>query len=239
MFSNERGARLMQRNQRQKLFLLLIPVFVLALTSCSTPPELPLQPRITFESIEFREVDGPDSLIVSVYFEDGNGDLGLSPFETYPPYHPYDFVLDNNGDTITIGSQPGLPAYNPIDYLILRNQAGEALDTVLVEINENHYNYFIKFFTKRNGRYTEFNWRNAPYYQTFDGRFPLLNTDTDDDGLRERPLEGVLRYGMTSSGWLFVFRDTLKVEVQIQDRALNKSNIVESPDFTLESIRVE
>ena len=54
-----------------------------------------------------------------------------------------------------------------------------------------------------------------------------------------RPLEGSLRYGMTSSGWLFLFRDTLKIEVMIQDRALNKSNVVSTPDFTLDMISVD
>ena len=89
------------------------------------------------------------------------------------------------------------------------------------------------------GEYEEFDWRDPPYYQTFDGRFPLLNTKIEDYQLVPRPLEGVLRYGMTSSGWLFLFRDTLKLEIMIQDRALNKSNVVESGDFTLEMIRVD
>ncbi len=215
-------------------FLVIAAGFI----SCNRPPELPVVPSIEFENIEFKEADGPDSLIVSIYFQDGDGDLGLAPYETDDPYHPYDILKNEDGDTIFIGSEPGLPEYNPIDYLILRDQDGIAKDTVLIGLNENHYNFFIRFFTKRNGKYTHFNWRDAPYYQTFDGRFPILNTVSAlDNGLRERPLEGSLRYGMTSSGWLFLFRDTMKVSIQIQDRALNKSNIVESPDFTLEQVR--
>ncbi len=209
------------------------------IAACNRAPELPVTPSIEFRNIEFKEVDGPDSLIVTIYFQDGDGDMGLTSSDIYDPYHPYDVVLDENEDTIRIGSRPGLPDYNPIDYIILRNSDGEAIDTILVEINENHYNYFVRFFQKKNGQYTEFNWRDAPYFQTFDGRFPLLNRDKSDGQLKERPLEGTLRYGMTSSGWLFLFRDSLKVSVQIQDRALHKSNVVESPDFTLESIRVE
>jgi len=206
--------------------------------ACNRAPELPVMPSIEFRDIEFKEVDGPDSLIITIYFEDGDGDMGLTSSDIYEPYQPYDVVLDENGDTIRIGSRPGLPDYNPIDYIILRNSDGEATDTILVELNENHYNYFVKFFPKKNGQYTEFDWRDPPYYQTFDGRFPLLNRDISDGQLKEKPLEGTLRYGMTSSGWLFLFRDSLKVSVQIQDRALNKSNVVESPDFTLESVRV-
>lgn len=222
----------------KNLFYFLF-ILVLTISACNRAPELPVTPSIEFYNIEFKEVDGPDSLIVTIYFQDGDGDMGLTSSDIYDQYRPYFIVLDENGDTVKIGSRPGLPEYNPIDYIILRNSDGEAIDTILVEINENHYNYFIRFFPKKNGQNTEFDWRAAPYYQTFDGRFPLLNRDIPDGQLKERPLEGTLRYGMTSSGWLFLFRDSLKISVQIQDRALHKSNVVESPDFTLESIRVE
>ncbi len=201
-------------------------------SGCTKPPDLPDTPSIEGEWVQFTEANGPDSLIISIYFKDGDGDLGLTSDNIDPPFHPYDVVLDNNGDTVKFGSKPGLPEYNPIDYIILRNDLGVPTDTVQVTINPNHYNYFVHFYEKKNGKYTEFDWRDKPYYQTFDGRFPLLNLAD-----RERPLEGSLRYGMVSSGWLFLFRDSLKVSVQIQDRALNKSNIIESPAFTLEEAK--
>ena len=220
-----------------KNLLLFSVISMLGLMACNRAPELPVIPVIDFQEVIFKEVDGPDSLIVSIYFEDGDGDLGLTSFDITDPFQPYDVVLDENGDTIRIGSRPDLPPYNPIDYIIIRDRDGNAVDTVLVELNENHYNFFVRFFTKKNGQYTEFDWRDPPYYQTFDGRFPLLNRDISDGQLRERPLEGELRYGMTSSGWLFLFRDSLKLTIQIQDRSLNRSNVVESPDFTLDMIR--
>lgn len=219
------------------IFALSLLILGMAM-ACNKPPELPIDPNIEFEYVQFKEADGADSLIISIYFKDGDGDLGLHPSETFPPYNSYDVVLNNNGDTVKIGSSPDLPAYNPVDYIILYDGKGEATDTVLVELNENHYNFFVRFFEKKNGEYTEFKWRDPPYYQTFDGRFPILNTDIVNGGLRERPLEGSLRYGMTSNGWLLLFRDSLKLQIQIQDRMLNKSNTVETPDFTLESITI-
>jgi len=205
------------------------------LTACHQPPDLPYEPKISFESVRLAEVtDGPDSLIVSVYFEDGNGDLGLFADETEAPYHPVNVIVDENGDPIYYGTRPpGLPDYNPIDWQILRNNDGLATDTILVEINDNHYNYFVRFYQKIGGDYVEFDWRAEPFYQTFDGRFPYLR---NIDDYSDRPLEGSLRYSMLSSGWLYVFRDTLKISVQIQDRALNQSNIVESGDFTMDGI---
>jgi hypothetical protein len=211
----------------------------LALAFCTRPPELPVIPKIGFESVQFKEVEGPDSLILAINFEDGDGDLGLTPFDIFEPYNAYDVKVDENGDTIYIGDQPGMPPYNPIDYVITRDNDGNPVDTIWVELNPDHYNIFVRFYEKKNGEYEEFDWRDPPYYQTFDGRFPLLNTKIEDNQLVSRPLEGVLRYGMTSSGWLFLFRDTLKLEVMIQDRALHKSNTVETGDFTLEMIRVD
>jgi hypothetical protein len=212
---------------------------LLALSFCTRPPELPVIPQIEFEYVQFKEVEGPDSLIISVFFRDGDGDLGLTSFDIFEPYQAYDVKLDQNGDTIFIGDNPDMPAYNPIDYVITRDDDGNPQDTIWVELNPDHYNIFVRFYEKMNGEYEEFNWRDPPYYQTFDGRFPLLNTKIEDNQLVIRPLEGSLKYGMTSSGWLFLFRDTLKIEVQIQDRSLNKSNVVSTPDFTLEMIRVE
>jgi len=223
-----------------KILLNIGVISLLALAFCNVPPELPVVPFIEFESVEFKEVEGPDSLIIKVFFRDGDGDLGLTSFDTEYPYQPFDVILDENGDTIYYDKDnPLLPDYNPIDYLITRDSDGNAIDTVLIEINPNHFNYFVRFFEKKNGEYIEFDWRADPYYQTFDGRYPLLNTEIVDNRLVIRPLEGILKYGMTSSGWLFLFRDTLKISVMIKDRALNNSNVVESNDFTLESIRVE
>ena len=223
-----------------KRTFLYIGVFsLLMLSFCTRPPELPVIPSIDFEFVQFKEVEGPDSLIVAIFFQDGDGDLGLTSFDIYEPYQPYNVMTDQNGDTIFYGDLPDMPEYNPLDYVIIRDEDGNAKDTVWVELNPDHYNIFIRFFEKKNGEYTEFDWRDPPYYQTFDGRFPLLNTKIIDNRLVIRPLEGSLRYGMTSSGWLFLFRDTLRLEIQIQDRSLNKSNVVSSPDFTLDMIRAE
>ena len=210
-----------------------------ALSFCSRPPELPVVPSIDFEDIQFKEVDGPDSLIISIFVQNGDGYFGLTSSDIYEPYQAYNVIFYQNGDTIFYGDNPDMPPYNPLDYIITRDNDGNPQDTAWVELNPNHYNIFVRFFEKRNGQYEEFDWRQPPYYQTFDGRFPLLNTKIEDQMLVIRPLEGSLRYGMTSSGWLFLFRDTLKIEVMIQDRALNKSNVVSTPDFTLDMIRVE
>lgn len=104
------------------------------------------------------------------------------------------------------------------------------LDQWYVEPNENHYNIAVQFLVKNaDGSFTEFDWRRE-FCTTFDGRFPVLVDKT-------RPLEGTLSYAMTSTGFMTLFsQKTLKLRIQIKDRTLNKSNIIETEEFTLDKI---
>lgn len=216
---------------------LLAVSYIFFLYSCNMePPDLPPTPHISFESIKFKEVTGgPDSLIVEINFADGDGDLGLSKNENSPPYHPYDRILED-GQKVRFGSRPGLPPYSCLVWAIEnQNNNPQEADTILIERNLFHHNYIIDFYRKRNGEYEEYDWRKIQAFdcgENFYGRFPILNTTGTP-----RALEGVLRYGMASHGFRMVFRnDTIKLRIQIIDRALNKSNVLETPEFTLNSV---
>src|SRR3982750_4834582 len=53
----------------------------LLLASCFDPPQYSPIPSIEFDNIVFKDVKDPsatDSLIISIRFKDGDGDLGLS-----------------------------------------------------------------------------------------------------------------------------------------------------------------
>lgn len=63
---------------------------------CFDPPEFPLEPKISYKSIEYSSQEGPDSLILTFNFEDGDGDIGLSSDETFPPYHNRNFIIDSS-----------------------------------------------------------------------------------------------------------------------------------------------
>jgi hypothetical protein len=204
--------------------------------SCVQPPEnFPSVPEINFEDMAFSSASGADSLIIRVGFRDAEGDLGLNPTDIDPPFQPVTFRRNNSGNLIVFSQRPPeAPAYNPIDWAInpiVNNVI--VTDTVWVEQNENHNNIFIKFFIKRNGVFTEFRWEDPPFFTTFSGRFPrILNNN------QGQPVEGSLQYAMLSFGWESIFRnDTIRIDVQIQDRALNRSNVVSSPEVTLNQIR--
>lgn len=205
--------------------------------SCVSPPDdFPSVPQISFNNLEYVETNSADSLMVSVDFRDAEGDLGLNPREVDPPFHPLDFQTDADGNLITYGNRPPeAPTFNNRDWVInpLINNTEEIKDTIWVKINPDQYNVFIKFFIKRSGNYTEYDFSGPPFYSTFNGRFPRILTEE-----RPRAIEGTIQYSMLSLGWNSIFRnDTLKIDVQIQDRNLNKSNVVSSPDFTLSQIR--
>jgi hypothetical protein len=212
------------------LFFLIITGF-----SCITPPDdFPSVPRITFESLEFVSLPGPDSLIIGLKFQDGEGDLGLSATDILPPFNSINYQRDPSGNLITYAKRPAqAPAYNPIDWVIdpiINNQVVK--DTIWVTQNPNQYNIFVRFFIKRNGKFSEFKWSDPPFFTTFNGRFPRILTTEEGQAV-----EGNIRYGMLSSGWQSIFRtDTIRVDVEIQDRQLNRSNQVSSPEVTLKQI---
>lgn len=220
---------------RIKNYLGLILISVTSVSSCINPPEnFPSVPEIQFSTIEYVPTSGSDSLIVSVDFKDAEGDLGLSATDVFPPFNPLNFLRDAAGNLITYGNRPpGAPSYNPIDWVINPRVNNNVVnDTIWVEQNENQYNIFVSFYIKRNGQFTEFRWQDPPFFTTFNGRFPRILVSEEGQSV-----EGNIKYRMLSSGWESIFRnDTIRVDIQVQDRALNRSNLVSSPEVTLRQI---
>jgi hypothetical protein len=184
--------------------------------------------------LEYVGTPGQDSLLLTLNFKDAEGDLGLSATDINPPFNPLNYKKDAAGNYITYSRRPSTaPRYNPIDWVIdpiVNNTIFK--DTLWVEKNDNQYNIFVRFFIKRNGQFREFRWQDPPFYTTFNGRFPrILTTEVG------QAVEGKITYRMLSSGWESIFRnDTLRIDVQVQDRALNRSNEVSSGSVTLKQI---
>lgn len=221
----------------------------IGISACFNPPEYPVQPIIEFESVVYREYGTPfdsnfDSLILKIKFQDGDGDLGLDPSEINEPYNnKYYYQFGNGGpflsykDKRTNLNYDTLPEfikpYNCINWEVIRED-NIVKDTLYFQLNPNYYNITVDFFVKNfDGTYTEFDWTKEFDYPgcggTFDGRFPILFKDKPGS-----PLEGTIKYGMGSTGFKALFSNKpLKLRIQIKDRALNKSQIIETPDFTL------
>ncbi len=105
------------------------------------------------------------------------------------------------------------------------------LDTFYCEVNPNFFNITVDFLVKQNdGSFEKFEWAtefcnynsNAPE-PSFNGRFPMITKKS-----------GTYKYPMLSHIFKPVFSGkTLKLRVQIFDRAFNASNVIETPEFTL------
>ena len=226
--------------------------FLASVVACDEPPELPLAPSISFNSITFKEgVSGRDSLILMVDFEDGDGDLGLDRDESDVRFQEFFFVT-TTGELIPSYDDRvvrfGAPNQPPLDFEHwIRDtdfDGDEEVDTVRVEFNENFFNIFVDFFyradTNGDGDIDDDeDYIKIDFNEIFggqgafglNGRFFPLNTSDN-----ERPLRGTLTYKMVNSFRVSpIFRDNiLKIDVQIQDRALNRSNIVATNDFMLQ-----
>jgi len=248
--------------------LLAIAAVLVCISSCNKPPDLPDTPTISFEDLAFELRNEGDPLfeetVLSLSFnvEDGNGDLGLDGTDGSTigslQYQPFTLVPNGNGDFVAFGDRPTDPSFTCLDYVIEDrenldlNGDGDLADTLLINFNQNQFNIEVDFFVKRNGSFEELDLRAQPLGSSnestfcgisFDGRFPCLSSeDNPCDFIRDndRPIEGVITYEMNSGLFLPIFRtDTIMLEFKIRDRALNESNIAQSPEFTLQSVRID
>ncbi|MEO5977924.1 MAG: hypothetical protein ABIS36_10685 [Chryseolinea sp.] len=96
---------------------LLLFGFSVLLTACFNPPEFSVVPQIDYVGIYFKEgtTDEPtDSLIVTISFKDGDGDLGLSPNQIDDPFQDVFYALGDNGTVTEVSKETvyaGLPQF--------------------------------------------------------------------------------------------------------------------------------
>ncbi len=86
--------------------------------------------------------------------------------------------------------------------------------------NPNHYNIFPVLYRKNGERY------DSVLVGGYDGIFPRLR-----EGDQKGPIEGTILYKLGSVNFFGEDSSIAKVKVYIQDRALRKSNVVETPPF--------
>ncbi|MBA4057796.1 MAG: hypothetical protein C0490_23980 [Marivirga sp.] len=276
--------------------LLLFGISTLLMGACFNPPEFPITPVIDYESIYFKEASGPgvkDSLVFTISFKDGDGDLGLSSTQIDPPYHDVNFYLANDGELIPVGKYSlynnlpqfidipnnvtgklvtvrteedpvyasKLPSFNDpysctfytytsiyvseedkeifdegthnLDSTLVSDRFPNVyilLDTFYYQRNPNYANIEVEFLVKEGGEYVVFDWEKEFCTISFNQRFPILSE-------KEGPLEGDLQYAIVTSGIRSIFSiKPMKLRIKIRDRALNTSNTVETPEFTLDKI---
>lgn len=68
--------------------LVVFALSLLMLKSCISPPSYPLAPRIEFRSFSDTLINQLDTFSVTIYFEDGDGDLGNNAAGNIPCTNP-------------------------------------------------------------------------------------------------------------------------------------------------------
>jgi hypothetical protein len=218
------------------------------------------------EGISSSTTNTQDTLSLTLKFRDGDGNLGLSASTQQDNEYPYNekYYFQKNADgTITkVTKNTGVsmlsykdkrtnPKYAALpefvtpynctnwEVIYTSDKNPKPTDSVYFEFNPDHYNIFVDFLIKNNdGSFTPYDFEKAFIYPNcpiggFNGRYPVLSNDLD----KKSPLEGTLNYKLKSLGLRLIFSiKTLKLRIKITDRTLNKSNELETPEFTLQSI---
>jgi hypothetical protein len=205
---------------------ILLPALILT-SACQKVPEYPAIPEIEFASLNRYLVNNPfvlvpiDSIIITVDFKDGDGDLGLLP--SSPPFTPFDVIYDSSNNFIRYDHSSPFSCDNfNIDFYDTDN----FVDTVKGIRNTDFYNYFLEIIIKTDS--IHYRSLNFPFCSNINGRFPELNPDN-----YKGPLEGKLSFTINNTKILrdSLYNKTVKFRIQIADRAFHRSNVVESPDI--------
>jgi len=119
--------------------LMLFALLVVCASSCFNPPEFSNTPKISLEDIYFGVSPGntkPDSVVLSIKFQDGDGDLGLednpqSDLTKYlahssDPFHPKTYFLANGGDLIPVSTYTAYTDETPPRYFTPVLNLGES-----------------------------------------------------------------------------------------------------------------
>ena len=169
--------------------ILFISSICVLMFACTGEPDFSFIPEISFNNVRVLTVASQgllgvtkkDSVVMTVNFQDGDGDLGFTPAEL----------------------------------IVLKKTTGDSLQTFVVDV-----------FVQRNGKFIKSNPK-----EKFGGNVPIRFKQ----GSKPGPIEGTIDYSATFEYNVFQGipylkgkNDTIKFAIQIKDRALNKSNIVET-----------
>jgi hypothetical protein len=111
-----------------------ILVISVVLGSCFDPPEFPNVPQIEFQSIQFKRgltLNDPDSLILTISFKDGDGDMGIDAANPQYISYPYNNLIfyrtGSNGELIPINTVAGIYNGDTLNVLDIIGSPGENL----------------------------------------------------------------------------------------------------------------
>ncbi|MDA0194346.1 MAG: hypothetical protein O2951_04750 [Bacteroidetes bacterium] len=164
------------------------------------------EPRISYNNLIFKETPAnnePDSLILFFDFQDGDGDIGLFEDESNPPFHDFDFIIDNNNFLVTFSGNFETPFKRLVPTLIPGPQNSE-----LIRLNS-------EFFSDDDNRPPNWDCQEYVIDSMREDRFPVLPYEDQDfinilrDTIRDE--NGDIEFDSQGDPKLFTVLDTFYV----------------------------
>ena len=203
----------------------------------------------------------PDSLNLEFYYRDGDADFGLpSSFVAPYNLRNYFFKSNGSKYTGSLSAVNAselirykdkwlkildtLPKFTaPFDcnnWELYRSN-GRVTDTVYFQTNPNSYNLFVDIYTKDSNNWALFDFSSVSSFpncsQGIHARVPDLENFSPQSGVPFKIVkisskEGVITYRVVSYSLSFLFAGKkIKLKARIQDRALHKSNEIETSEI--------
>ncbi len=233
-------------------FFFTIFLSISFMLGCEETVELPAEPAISFEAMEFIEVDQDlEAVRLTFNLQDGDGDMGLKPEQNFVPFHEFDLILDANDQLVKRSNQVHTPffrlqpngerfffsegdrpAYNGFDYLLMDSASdGTVLsDTVLIHRNPFHHNIYLSILKK-----SKFGFLSVGQNPLNPARLPIYGRfDVELPAKKQGPLVSEVAFDIAIDHFRKLDpSDTLKLQFYIFDRKLHQSNVEVSPEFIL------
>lgn len=145
-------------HKENSVFWLLLSM-VLGMSSCLKKEEFPVTPQIAFESftLEFDTGAYARRGYLTISFRDGDGDIGLGPFQTQPPFdtgsiYYYNYIIEyyekREGQFVKVDLNPTfnarIPILTPDDNI--KAIKGIIVDTLPLNPKPAHDTIRLKFF---------------------------------------------------------------------------------------------
>lgn len=240
-------------------------LLLIGINGCFENPKYPVVPQIEILNNELyygkSSAGGLDSIVVAIKFTDGDGDIGLDGSFTDPTlllekfYFRYDaqqnlfFLTTFEASNVNYQFKKKNPQYELPDFVPpfsctnwqIKKVNNQPVDTIYTEFNPDFNNVIIEYLIKQpDGIFKEYDIDEEFQYpfcgdRTLNyGRIPNLSKNAGSPS----PLDGKIIWSIKSSGFdAFFSIRTIKLRIYIKDRALNKSNVVETKEFSLQSIK--
>ena len=251
--------------------LILLLGMVTSLASCSSDQEssdIPAIPAISLKSMRFvqvGEIRNLDTLIITLEYQDGDGDLGLTNDENDPRFDSeviyydsatsgelFEFTdrairygyIDQYGEVVKTTLNDTLPEFNDINqclyYRLISTEINEST-IAYVNPNPNFYNIFVNFSRVTPDGLEPVVWETQNFKPGGSNQCasPLHGRFPPPEYNTNllTPLAEPLKYEITSRAFIDFFgTGTFQTDIRIKDRALNSSNVV-SARFTLDGLR--